>query len=40
MPHHDDPARFADTLTEFCESTTAARLNADHWRPLLDDGSA
>ncbi|HYM57945.1 MAG TPA: alpha/beta hydrolase [Solirubrobacteraceae bacterium] len=35
MPHDDDPRRFADVLTEFCETTDAARLTHDHWRPLL-----
>jgi pimeloyl-ACP methyl ester carboxylesterase len=37
MPHHDDPRRFADTLTSFCQSTDAARLTTDHWQPRLDD---
>src|SRR3954452_7529367 len=37
MPHHHDPRRFADTLRTFCESTEAARLTTDHWRPRLDD---
>jgi pimeloyl-ACP methyl ester carboxylesterase len=36
MPHDDDPYRFARLLIEFCEETDAARLTADHWRPLLD----
>jgi len=40
MPHNADPERFATLLTEFCEATAAARLPADHWRPLLDDGTA
>jgi pimeloyl-ACP methyl ester carboxylesterase len=35
MPHDADPERFARVLTEFCDSTDAARLSADHWRPLL-----
>jgi pimeloyl-ACP methyl ester carboxylesterase len=35
MPHHHDPDRFAATLAEFCAATEAARLTADHWRPLL-----
>jgi pimeloyl-ACP methyl ester carboxylesterase len=38
MPHDDDPQRFADVLTAFCESTEPARLSADHWGPLLDEG--
>jgi hypothetical protein len=38
MPHAVDPRRFADVLTEFCETTAAARLHADHWQPLLGDG--
>jgi pimeloyl-ACP methyl ester carboxylesterase len=33
MPHDADPERFAALLTEFCETTDAARLTADHWRP-------
>ena len=37
MPHHADPDRFARVLTEFCDSTAAARLTADHWQPLLGD---
>jgi pimeloyl-ACP methyl ester carboxylesterase len=36
MPHDDDPDRFAELLTEFCETTDAARLSADHWRPVLE----
>jgi pimeloyl-ACP methyl ester carboxylesterase len=35
MPHGDDPERFAEILTDFCRTTTAARLTPDHWRPLL-----
>ncbi len=38
MPHDDDPERFALALTEFCGSTTGARLEHDHWQPLLGDG--
>jgi pimeloyl-ACP methyl ester carboxylesterase len=37
MPHDADPERFAAVLTDFCESTDAARLTADHWQPLLRD---
>jgi pimeloyl-ACP methyl ester carboxylesterase len=37
MPHDADPERFAAVLTDFCESTEAARLTADHWQPLLSD---
>ena len=40
MPHDADPERFAALLTEFCEETDAARLNADHWSPSPDDGTA
>ena len=36
MPHDDEPERFAELLIEFCESTEAAQLSADHWRPLLE----
>ena len=36
MPHHHDPQRFADALTTFCQTTEAARLTTDHWRPLLE----
>ena len=36
MPHDDDPARFAQLLTDFCESTKPAELTADHWRPMLE----
>jgi hypothetical protein len=39
MPHDDEPARFAELLIEFCESTEAAQLSADHWRPLLEGGA-
>jgi pimeloyl-ACP methyl ester carboxylesterase len=35
MPHHDDPERFARILEDFCEQTEPARLETDHWRPLL-----
>jgi pimeloyl-ACP methyl ester carboxylesterase len=35
LPHHADPRRFAALLTEFCETTDAARLDPDHWQPLL-----
>ena len=37
MPHHDDPARFAEILTDFCASTEPARLATDHWQPLLGE---
>jgi len=37
MPHHDDPERFARTLVEFCAATEPARLETDHWRPLLSE---
>ena len=40
MPHNADPERFAALITEFCEATPPAQLTADHWRPLLDDGTA
>ncbi len=40
MPHDADPERFAELLTEFCETTDPAQLAADHWRPLMDDGTA
>jgi pimeloyl-ACP methyl ester carboxylesterase len=33
MPHHQDPARFAAVLSEFCSTTESATLTADHWRP-------
>jgi pimeloyl-ACP methyl ester carboxylesterase len=39
MPHDADPARFAALLTEFCDETDAARLAADHWRPLMEGGA-
>ena len=26
-----------DVLTEFCDGTEAARVAADHWRPLVDE---
>jgi pimeloyl-ACP methyl ester carboxylesterase len=38
MPHDADPERFARLLTEFCAETDAARLKADHWQPLLEEG--
>jgi pimeloyl-ACP methyl ester carboxylesterase len=38
MPHDADPERFAELLTDFCKSTDAARLAADHWQPLLRRG--
>jgi pimeloyl-ACP methyl ester carboxylesterase len=37
MPHDDDPYRFAALLREFCETTDGARLEHDHWQPLLGD---
>jgi pimeloyl-ACP methyl ester carboxylesterase len=37
MPHNDDPARFAELLTGFCETTDGARLEHDHWQPSLGD---
>jgi pimeloyl-ACP methyl ester carboxylesterase len=39
MPHSSDPERFAELLIEFCETTEAASLSADHWRPLLEGGA-
>ena len=38
LPHDADPDRFAALLTDFCETTDAAKLTADHWQPLLGDG--
>jgi pimeloyl-ACP methyl ester carboxylesterase len=38
MPHDADPERFAALLDDFCSSTDAARLRADHWQPLLRRG--
>jgi pimeloyl-ACP methyl ester carboxylesterase len=38
MPHDADPERFAALLTDFCNSTDAAQLPADHWQPLLRRG--
>ena len=35
MPHDADPEQFAAILTDFCDSTDAARLTTDHWRPLV-----
>jgi pimeloyl-ACP methyl ester carboxylesterase len=37
MPHDADPEQFAAILTDFCDSTDAARLTADHWQPMLAD---
>jgi pimeloyl-ACP methyl ester carboxylesterase len=37
MPHDADPKYFAAILTDFCDSTDAARLTADHWQPMLSD---
>ena len=37
MPHDDDPFRFASLLREFCDTTEGARLEHDHWQPLLGD---
>ena len=37
MPHDDDPFRFASLLTEFCDGTEGARLEHDHWQPLLGE---
>jgi len=37
LPHDEDPDRFADIVTDFCESTDGARLTADHWQPQLGD---
>ena len=39
MPHDAEPERFAALLTEFCEANDAARLAADHWRPLMEGGT-
>jgi pimeloyl-ACP methyl ester carboxylesterase len=36
MPHHHDPARFAQLLADFCATTAPAQLTADHWRPRSD----
>jgi pimeloyl-ACP methyl ester carboxylesterase len=38
MPHDDDADRFAATLAAFCETTDPARLSANHWQPLRDEG--
>jgi len=35
MAHDADPRRFAEILTDFCDTTEPARLDADHWGPLL-----
>jgi pimeloyl-ACP methyl ester carboxylesterase len=35
MPHDDEPARFADALKHFCDTTEPAWLEHDHWQPLL-----
>jgi pimeloyl-ACP methyl ester carboxylesterase len=37
MPHVDDPERFAEVLIDFCARTDPVHLDADHWRPLLDE---
>jgi pimeloyl-ACP methyl ester carboxylesterase len=37
MPHDADPERFAAILTDFCDTTDAVQLTADHWRPMLAD---
>jgi pimeloyl-ACP methyl ester carboxylesterase len=39
MPHDDDPGRFAELLTDFYETTDGARLEHDHWQPLLGDSA-
>ena len=39
MPHVDDPERFAAVLADFCDRNAPVHLGADHWRPLLEDGS-
>ena len=39
IPHAADPERFADVLTDFCNTTEGAQLTADHWQPLLGDDS-
>jgi pimeloyl-ACP methyl ester carboxylesterase len=36
FPHNADPQRFAETLRDFCDTTEPARLDADHWQPLVD----
>jgi pimeloyl-ACP methyl ester carboxylesterase len=33
MPHDADPEHFAALLIDFCQTTEAAQLTADHWRP-------
>ena len=40
MPHDADPEHFAAILTDFCDTTDAARLTADHWQPMLDEPDA
>jgi pimeloyl-ACP methyl ester carboxylesterase len=39
MPHNDDPGRFAELLTDFCETTDGVRLEHDHWQPSLGDSA-
>jgi pimeloyl-ACP methyl ester carboxylesterase len=33
MPHDADPEHFAALLIDFCQTTEAAQLTADHWQP-------
>jgi pimeloyl-ACP methyl ester carboxylesterase len=37
MPHDDEPERFAEALKRFCDTTDGARLEYDHWQPLLGE---
>ncbi len=39
FPHHTDPARFAQVLHEFVESTTPAQFDRDDWRIRLLRGT-
>jgi pimeloyl-ACP methyl ester carboxylesterase len=40
FPHRADPQRFVDTLIDFVETTTPARVDDDRWRELLRAGAA
>jgi pimeloyl-ACP methyl ester carboxylesterase len=40
FPHHSDPLRFLEALTDFCATTKPAPFDAERWRDLLRRGGA
>jgi pimeloyl-ACP methyl ester carboxylesterase len=39
FPHREDPTAFADTLTDFIDSTTPAAVDEERWRRLVRNGA-